>query len=187
MGKFFETLSSQHKSFIEEQKMYFVASAPLEGSGHINLSPKGLDSFRILGDNKVGYMDVTGSGNETSAHILENQRLTFMFCSFDKQPLILRLYGQGQVVLPDTESWKQWSPHFNILPSTRQLILMTVDMVQTSCGFGVPTYQFIEDKNIHFKWAGGKDIQALEDYKKEKNWESLDGLPTHLSKEQKED
>ena len=162
--------------------MYFVATAPLSAEGHINMSPKGLDSFRILGDNKVGYMDVTGSGNETSAHILENQRLTVMFCSFDKQPLILRLYGKAEVILADSERWVEWSPYFDILPSTRQIMLLTVDLVQNSCGFGVPTYQYIEDKDRHFKWAGDKDSNALEQYKREKNFKSLDGLPTHLSK-----
>jgi len=181
MGKFFDTLSSQHKAFIEKQKMYFVATAPLAESGHINLSPKGLDSFRILGNNTVGYMDVIGSGNETSAHILENERMTFMFCSYDPQPLILRLYGRGEVVLPNSDSWEKRSGHFKILPSTRQLILMNVELVQTSCGYGVPTYKYIEDKEIHFKWSDGKDTEALEEYKKQKNWKSLDGLPTHLT------
>lgn len=182
MGKFFQSISKGHKAFIEQQKMYFVATAPLSSDGRINMSPKGLDSFRILGDNRVGYMDVTGSGNETSAHLLENQRFTIMFCSFDKQPLILRLYGKGEVILPDSEAWSKWSPNFKILPSTRQIMILTVDLVQTSCGFGVPTYEYIEDKDRHFKWAGDKDAGALEQYKIEKNFKSIDGLPTHLSK-----
>ena len=100
MGKFFTNILDHHKAFIEKQKMFFVASAPLSADGRVNLSPKGMDSFRIFEDNRVAYMDIIGSGNETSAHILENGRITFMFCAFDGPPLILRLYGKGYAVLP---------------------------------------------------------------------------------------
>ncbi len=100
MGKFFDTILDTHKAFIQKQKIYFTASAPLRADGHVNLSPKGMDSFRILSPNRVAYMDIVGSGNETSAHILENGRITIMFCAFDGPPNILRLYGKGYTVLP---------------------------------------------------------------------------------------
>src|SRR6201986_138488 len=132
MGKFFDTIKDQHKEFIEKQKMFFVGSAPLNADGHVNLSPKGLDSFRVLSDSRVAYMDVIGSGNETSAHLLENGRITFMFCAFDGPPLILRLYGKGYTVLPEDAEWAEIAVHFELMLSTRQIIVADVYQVQTS-------------------------------------------------------
>lgn len=180
MGKFSDSIQTAHKNFIESQHIFFVASAPLAATGHVNLSPKGLDSFRVLADNKVAYMDLISSGNETSAHILENGRITFMFCSFDKKPNILRLYGKGITVLPGTELWETYSPHFTIYSSTRQIIVADIDLVQTSCGFGVPQYDFIGNRDIHFEWAETKGREGLEEYVREKNLKSLDCLPTDL-------
>src|SRR6476659_11119714 len=117
MGKFSNSIQTAHKEFIKDQHLFFVATAPLSGDGRINLSPKGLDCFRVLGDNKVAYMDLISSGNETSAHTLENGRITFMFCSFTEKPNILRLYGKGFTVLPDTELWDLFSKDFIIYPS----------------------------------------------------------------------
>lgn len=180
MGKFYDSIKPQHKEFIEKQHIFFVATAPLSANGKINLSPKGLDCFRVLSENKVAYMDLISSGNETSAHTLENGRITIMFCSFEGSPNILRLYGKGFAVLRDTDEWKEYSPHFKIYPSTRQIIVAEIDMVQTSCGFGVPLFDYVGERNIHFEWAEKKGDDGLREYVKEKNLKSLDGLPTDL-------
>nr|WP_294793909.1 pyridoxamine 5'-phosphate oxidase family protein [uncultured Mucilaginibacter sp.] len=180
MGKFYTAIEDHHKAFIEKQKMYFVSSAPLAANGHINLSPKGLDSFRVLNANRVAYMDIIGSGNETSAHLLENGRITLMFCAFDGPPLILRLYGTGYTVLPGDAEWEALAQHFTILPHTRQIIVTDVTMVQTSCGFSVPYYQHTGERDHAYKWAESKGPEGLEQYKAEKNMISLDGLPTAM-------
>jgi len=180
MGKFFNSIQQQHKAFIEKQKMFFVGSAPLGADGHVNLSPKGLDCFRILSDTRVMYMDIIGSGNETSAHILENGRITLMFCAFDGPPLILRLYGKGYTILPGDAEWPELAQYFDLLPATRQIIVADVDMVQTSCGFSVPLYDYTGERDHAFKWAENKGPDGLEKYKEEKNRVSLDGLPTAL-------
>jgi Pyridoxamine 5'-phosphate oxidase len=180
MGKFHESMTDQHKNFIENQHLFFVATAPLSGEGHINLSPKGLDSFRILSATLVAYMDITGSGNETSAHILENGRITFMFCAFDGPPNILRLYGRGRAVLPGDNEWNELASRFTLQPSTRQIIVADIFKVQTSCGFGVPYYEYAGERDHAQKWAESKGIDGLEEYKKEKNLLSMDGLPTAL-------
>ena len=164
MGKFLDSLKSSHKEFIHKQHLFFVATAPLSKDGSINLSPKGLDRFRVLGDNKVAYMDLISSGNETSAHTLENGRITFMFCSFDETPTILRLYGRGFTVLRNSLDWKFYAPHFTIYPSTRQIIVADIYLVQTSCGFGVPTFEYTGERSIHFEWAPRKGAEGLEEY-----------------------
>ena len=180
MGKRSNALAEHHKAFIREQHVFFVATAPLGAEGRINLSPKGLECFRVLDDNKVAYMDLIGSGNETSAHILENGRITFMFCSFSGKPNILRLYGKGFTVLPGSELWNEYAHHFTIYPSTRQIIVAEIDLVQTSCGYGVPLYDYLGERDIHFDWAEKKGEDGLEQYIIEKNSQSLDGLPTDL-------
>jgi hypothetical protein len=180
MGKFHESIKPAHKEFIEKQHIFFVSTAPLSGEGRINLSPKGLDCFRVFSEQEVGYMDLISSGNETSAHTLENGRITMMFCSFEGSPNILRLYGKGVTILPNTEAWERYAPHFKIYPSTRQLIIAKIDLVQTSCGFGVPLFDYVGERDIHFEWAEKKGKDGLEAYMKEKNMISLDGLPTNL-------
>lgn len=180
MGKFHESISPAHQSFIEKQHIFFVGTAPLNKEGHINLSPKGLDAFRVLTANKVAYMDLISSGNETSAHTLENGRITFMFCAFEDQPLILRLYGTGTTILRGSAEWEEYAPRFKIHPSTRQIIAAEISLVQTSCGFGVPLYTYEGEREIHFEWAEKKGQKGLEEYIKEKNLQSLDGLPTVL-------
>ncbi|MPR36297.1 pyridoxamine 5'-phosphate oxidase family protein [Salmonirosea aquatica] len=180
MGKFTSSLKTAHKEFIKEQHIFFVATAPLSGDGRINLSPKGLDCFRALGDNRVAYMDLISSGNETSAHTLENGRITFMFCSFTDKPNILRLYGKGFTVLPDSDDWNTYARDFTIYPSTRQIIVADIDLVQTSCGFGVPQFDYVGERDIHFEWAEKKGAEGLIEYMKEKNLKSLDALPTNL-------
>jgi hypothetical protein len=181
MAKFFDDIQPQHQVFIEKQKMFFVASAPLAANGHVNLSPKGIDSFKVLSPIKVAYMDFTGSGNETSAHILENGRITFMFCAFEGSPNIMRLFGKGYTVLPGDEEWEQLAPHFQILLGTRQIIVADIYQVQTSCGFSVPYYTYEGERDQAYKWAANKGTEGLEAYKQEKNLSSLDGLPTALA------
>jgi len=180
MGKFFENILEQHKTFIEKQKMFFVATSPLNANGHINLSPKGMDCFKVFPNNRVAYMDIIGSGNETSAHLMENGRVTFMFCAYEGPPNILRLYGHGYTVLPGDPEWRELAPHFNLVLATRQIIVADIDKVQTSCGFSVPYYEYAGERDVAQKWAENKGADGLELYKKEKNRISLDGLPTAL-------
>ena len=180
MAKFYDFINEQQQAFIEKQHLFFVSSAPLSGDGHVNLSPKGLDSFRILSPNRVAYMDIVSSGNETSAHLLENGRITFMFCSFEDNPLILRLYGRGCTVLPDHPEWDTLSSHFNLIPSTRQLIVADISKVQSSCGFGVPLFAYVGERDQHFKWAESKGPEGVAAYRLANNMISLDGLPTPL-------
>ena len=181
MGKENEFITDEHREYIEQQKMFFVCTAPLSGNGHINLSPKGFDCFRVLSPTKVGYLDIIGSGNETSAHLLENGRITFMFCSFDGPPKILRLYGKGYTVLPGDDEWNELSKEFTILPATRQLIIADIYKVKKSCGFGVPLYNYEGERDHAFKWAENKGEEGLKEYKKEKNIVSMDGLPTPVA------
>ncbi len=180
MGNFHKSIREQDKKFIEHQKMFFVATAPLEAGTHINLSPKGMDSFRVLSATKVAYMDIVGSGNETSAHILQNGRITFMFCAFDGPPNILRLYGNGRTVLPTDNEWAELAPLFELQLDTRQIILADIYELQTSCGFSVPLYEYMGERDHAEKWANKKGADGLEEYKKQKNRVSLDGLKTAL-------
>jgi hypothetical protein len=181
MGKENEYITEDHQAFIQDQQMFFVCTSPLSAEGHINLSPKGFDCFRILSPTRVGYLDITGSGNETSAHLLENGRITFMFCAFDGPPNILRLYGKGKTVLPGDDEWNELSKQFTILPATRQIIVADIFMAKTSCGFGVPLYNYTGERDHAFKWAEKKGEDGLEEYKKEKNRVSMDGLPTPIA------
>jgi hypothetical protein len=183
MAKMLEEISDELRVFIEKQHLFFVATAPLQASGHINLSPKGLDAFRILSPKQVAYMDLTGSGNETSAHLLENGRITFMFCAFEGAPSIVRLYGTGRVVLPEHEEWSALQAHFTLVEGIRQIVLADVEFVQTSCGFGVPMYEFQEHRKALTHWARSKGEAGVRQYQVEKNQASIDGLPTLLGVE----
>lgn len=180
MGKLHNSIKPAHKEFIEQQHIFFVSTAPLSGDGRINCSPKGLDCFRVLDENTVAYMDLISSGNETSAHTLENGRITIMFTSFEGAPNILRLYGKGSTVLPETNDWEKYAGHFTIYPSTRQIIVAHIDLVQTSCGFGVPLFDYTGERDIHFDWAEKKGADGLQEYVQQNNLKSLDGLPTNL-------
>jgi hypothetical protein len=180
MGKFHNTILPSHEAFIEKQKMFFVATAPLAADTHINLSPKGMDSFRVLSPTRIAYMDIVGSGNETSAHILQNGRITFMFCAFDGPPNILRLYGKAYTVLPGDAEWVELSAFFKLHLATRQIIVANINKVQTSCGYSVPYYEYSGERDHADKWAENKGVEGLERYKQEKNRISLDGLKTAL-------
>jgi Pyridoxamine 5'-phosphate oxidase len=181
MGKELNQITADHRRFIEDQRLFFVTTAPLGKNGHINLSPKGFDCFRVLSPTKVGYLDIVGSGNETSAHLLENGRITFMFCAFDGPPKILRLYGQGRTVLPGDIEWDELSKQFTALPATRQIIVADIVKVKSSCGFGIPLYDYKDQRDHAFKWAEKKGEEGLEEYKKEKNMVSMDGLPAPIA------
>lgn len=178
MAKFFEKLDDKLKKFIEDQKMFFTASAPSDG--RVNLSPKGIDTFRCLDDDTVAYLDLTGSGNETAAHLAENGRLTIMFCSFTEKPLILRLYGTGEIVRPSNPKWNELNKNFVVYPGTRQIVVLNVESVQTSCGFGVPVYELKEERTTLTDWAERKSENEIEAYWSEKNQKSIDGLPTGI-------
>jgi Pyridoxamine 5'-phosphate oxidase len=177
MAKFYDEIPSNLKEFMEKQHIFFVASAPLEG-GRVNLSPKGMDVLRVLGENKVAYLDLTGSGSETAAHVLQNGRLTIMFCSFERNPMILRLYGKGGVVRPYDSAWQELFPLFDPIPGARQIVTLEVEQVQTSCGFAVPFYEFKGERDTLKKWAETKEEEGLTAYRREKNQRSIDGLPT---------
>ena len=135
MGAFHPHITPPLKTFIGNQHIFFVATAPLSEVGHVNLSPKGLGNFHVISETQVAYMDFISSGNETSAHTLENGRITFMFCSFEGAPMILKLYGKGRAILPETEEWLSYCHLFDISVSTRQIIVADIELVQTSCGF----------------------------------------------------
>ena len=182
MAKLFDCITDELQQFIAAQHIFFVATAPMSQTGRVNLSPKGLDSFRILSPNRVAYLDLTGSGNETSAHLQENGRMTFMFCAFQGPPSILRLYGHGYTVLPDNSEWEALYSLFSPIPGTRQIIVADIDRVQTSCGAGVPLYEPVGQRDAMVKWALNKGEQGLHDYWQQKNRASIDGLPTPLGK-----
>ena len=176
MAKFYETLSDELQSFIANQHLFFVATAPQEG--RINLSPKGMDSFRCLDERQVAYLDLTGSGNETAAHLHENGRMTLMFCSFGEQPLILRLYGRGRPVRPGDLEWAALLPLFPQLTGARQIFVVQIESAQTSCGFAVPVYEFREERNLLLSWAENKGEEGLQQYWKDRNQTSIDGKPS---------
>jgi len=176
----FPSMNDKHQAFIKAQQIYFVGSAPLSAEGHVNLSPKGVDSFRILSPNRVAYLDLTGSGNETSAHLRENGRITLMFCAFNGAPMILRLYGRGEVAVRDSARWNELIPLFEDYLGARQIIIAEIDRVQTSCGYGVPFFDYAGPRETIFKWANAKGPDGLETYWAESNARSIDGLPTPM-------
>ena len=176
MARFYPALDDKFKAFIAQQHIFFVATAPHDG--RINLSPKGLDGLRVLDDKRVAYLDLTGSGNETAAHLLADGRMTLMFCSFEGDHLILRLYGQGRAIQPDDSEWTTLAAQFPNLPGARQIILLDIESLQTSCGAGVPLYTYTGERDALLRWVEKKGEQGVRDYQHEKNRVSIDGLPT---------
>lgn len=179
MAQFYPALTPDLREFIARQHMFFTASAPRDG-GRVNLSPKGMDTFRVLSDDVVAYLDLTGSGNETAAHLLENGRITLMFCAFQDKPVILRLYGTGKAIHPRDAAWRELIGHFHELPGQRQIIRVRIESAQTSCGFAVPLYVFEGHRDLLTKWAAKKGDDGLREYWAKKNTQSIDGLPTGL-------
>jgi hypothetical protein len=180
MGKQFERIEPEHRAFIERQKIFFVASAPPKG--RINVSPKGLSSFRVLGENDVAYLDCTGSGSETRAHLIasDDRRLTIMFCAFEGDPVILRLYGQAQSLMRGTPEYASLIAQFEEVPGARQIVRLAVDLVQTSCGMGVPLFDYKQERGSLVRYWTTHGIDNLRKYWRLKNMKSIDGLPTGL-------
>lgn len=174
----FEKLDEKLKDFIRQQHMYFIGTAGAEG--YVNVSPKGMDSFRILNDTTVAWLNLTGSGNETAAHVLENSRMTVMFCSFDKQPLIMRLYGQAAVVHPRDERWDELAALFPHYTGARQIFVLDLELVQTSCGYAVPYYKLQGERPTLTKWADKHGEAGIHDYWAQKNMKSLNDKDTGI-------
>ncbi len=178
MSEKFTELSEKLIAFIEKQHLFFVGTAGAEGL--VNISPKGMDSFRVINAKKIAWLNLTGSGNESAAHVLENGRMTIMFCSFDKQPLILRLYGKATVIHQRDQKWDSLAALFPTLAGTRQFFELDIDLVQTSCGFAVPHYEFISDRMALDAWANNQGEEGIKRYWKNKNTSSLDGKKTGI-------
>jgi len=177
MAEFFDSIQQAHRDFIDAQPMFFTATAC--DTGRINLSPKGMDCFRVLSPGLCGYGDLTGSGNETAAHIRRDGRLTFMFNSFSRNALILRLYGQGEVVEKATERFDEIAPHFDVsVPGFRQIILMHVQSVQTSCSYAVPQMTLEAERQTLVKFAENLGEEKLAEYRRTGNMQTIDGFDT---------
>lgn len=183
MARFYPALEEKHRAFIAAQQMFFTATGT--ATSRLNLSPKGMDSLRVLSDTRVAYLDLTGSGNETAAHLAHDGRMTLMWCSFDADPLILRLYGRGRIVRRQDPEWGELRRHFPALPGERQIIVLDVESVQTSCGYAVPRYTYAGERDTLARWAEKKGPVGLLDYWREKNQISIDGLPTGLLEDTK--
>ena len=178
MAEFFDVLTDDHIAFIRRQPVFFVSTATAEG--RINLSPKGLDTFRVLSPDRVAYLDLGGSGNETHAHLAADGRMTIMFCNFENPALIFRVYGRGRAVLPMDEEWDALGDEFDLLPGTRQIFVVSIDNVQTSCGWGVPKMTYDADRatlpRYHAQTDAGAWIEKMSNRTK-----SIDGLPVRTT------
>jgi predicted pyridoxine 5'-phosphate oxidase superfamily flavin-nucleotide-binding protein len=176
MGKTYDELPPEHAAWIAKQPLFFVATAPLSAEGHVNLSPKGLDTLRVLDERTVAYVDLTGSGAETVAHVLENGRITLMFCAFEGAPRIVRVYGRGEVLLRGTELWSELAPRLPEVPGARSIVVVHVERVADSCGYGVPRMQLVAERDTLVEWARAKGPEGTAAYRREKNAASVDGL-----------
>lgn len=178
MAKFYSELNEKLRDFIAAQHLFFTGTGA--ASGRINVSPKGMNSLMVIDDHTLGYMDLTGSGNETAAHLKHDGRITLMWCSFDADPLILRVYGRGSVISKHANDWPLWQARFDTLPGERQVIVVRIDSVQTSCGYAVPEYRFGGDRQTLARWAEKKGVEGVREYQRERNSVSIDGLPTGI-------
>ncbi len=177
MGRIPAEIDDVARRFIETQKIFFVASAPLDAGGHVNLSPKGLDTFRILGPTTVAYLDFNGSGVETIAHLKENGRIVLMFCAFQGPPNIFRLYGRGRVVEAHEAEFGALAGSFSNCENARSIIVVEVTRVTDSCGFGVPLLNYEGEREQLLAWARNRGPEGLKAYRQAKNRQSIDGLP----------
>ena len=173
----FEAIDEGLAKFIGDQHVFFVATAPGDGQGHVNLSPKGLDSFRVLGPTTVAWLDVTGSGVETIAQLRADGRITVLFCSFSGPPRILRLFGRGRAVLPGDDGFDELVARFPQIPGTRSVIRVELDRIADSCGYGVPRYDWVGERTQMIEWAERKGPEGLREYREKNNARSIDGLP----------
>ena len=180
MSNWYKLITPELRQFIEAQKVFFVATAPTQG--RINLSPKGMDTFRVLNPRRVIYLDITGSGNETAAHLLDNGRITIMFCSFDKTARVGRLYGHGRAIHHYDAYWREYLAMFPSEPGIRQIMEIDVESAMTSCGYGVPVMETLNERDTLRKYWQKRDQETLIGYQHEENEHSIDGLPTGLFK-----
>ncbi len=178
MGKKYDLISPRHKEFIERQKIFFVATAAPQG--RVNLSPKGMDTFRVVDENRVVWLSVTGSANETAAHLQESPRMTIMFTAFEGDPKILRLYGEARAIYEGDERWDELAGLFPPLPGVRQIFDMRVDLVHTSCGMSVPLYDYVGEREDLNRWALKKGEEGIRSYWRERNSVSIDGKPIDM-------
>ena len=178
MGKKFTELSNKHIEFINNQKIYFVGTAL--DKGNINISPKGGDTLRVIDPNTIAWLNLTGSGNETAAHILKNPRMTIMFCAFEDSPLILRAYGNASVLHQKDAEWPKYIGLFPESVASRQIFILDIKLVQTSCGMGVPNFNYVGDREELTKWSERKGKEGIEEYWAAKNQQSIDGFETEI-------
>jgi Pyridoxamine 5'-phosphate oxidase len=174
MGKVHPSITPPVAAWIGDQHMFFVATAPLDGDGHVNLSPKGLDTFRVIDETTVAYLDLTGSGAETVAHVKENARITLMWCAFEGAARIVRVHGRGEIVALDDD---RVSSLFPALPGARAVVIVHAERVSDSCGYAVPTYTYEGQRSKLIEWADHRSDDELAEYRATKNAQSIDGLP----------
>jgi hypothetical protein len=177
MGKTYTSIFPELSDWLAQQKVFFVATAPLAQEGQVNCSPKGCDTFRILGEHEVAYLDLTGSGIETVAHLQENGRIVLMFCAFSGPPKIVRLHGKGVVIYPDHPDFSRLQSFFPGHAGVRAIIQVTVERISDSCGHGVPLMSFVAHRDLIEKWSASKGPQGLAEYRATKNRASIDGIP----------
>lgn len=177
MGKVVESITPELREWIERQHVFFVATAPAGPDGHVNLSPKGHDTFRVLDERTVAYLDLTGSGIETVAHLQENGRITILFCAFDGSPRIVRLHGRGEVLRPGHPDHDDLVARFPALPGIRSVIRIACDRVSSSCGYSVPLMRYVGERDTLTKWAKRREPEGIAQYWVERNSQSIDGLP----------
>jgi Pyridoxamine 5'-phosphate oxidase len=179
MGKRYSELQPDQTAFIAEQHLFFVATAPVQG--RVNLSPKGMDALRVISPTHILWLNLTGSGNETAAHLAHDPRITLMWCGFEKRPLILRAYGTARAIHRDDADWPALAARLPVQPGARQIMDVTIDLVQSSCGFAVPFMDFAGDRPVLRDWALDKGEDGLRDYWRSRNTETIDGAPTGIA------
>ena len=184
MGKVYDIIDAELAAWIERQRMFFVASAPLSPDAHVNCSPKGGDTFRIIGAREVAYLDLTGSGIETIAHVQENGRIVVMFCAFDGAPKIVRLHGKAVVLYPSDPGFEPLQSLFPAYAGARAIVKVSIARISDSCGYAVPRFDFVEQRDVLDKWTARKSAEELAAYRVAKNTTSIDGLPGHKPTEQ---
>jgi hypothetical protein len=176
--KLHESITPKLRAWIEAQHVFFVATAPLAGDGHVNLSPRGgAGTFVVLDEHTAAWLDLTGSGAETIAHLRENGRIVVMFCAFDGPPQVVRLHGRGRVLTPGDADWEPLATNFPDKLGTRAIIVVAVTRVSDSCGYGVPRMDYVEDRDLMDRWADNRGADKLLAYRAEKNAASIDGIP----------
>ena len=178
MGDLHKELTDRLIDFINKQKLFFIATAPEEG--RISLSPKGVDTLRVIDDKTIAYLDLTGSGAETAAHLHQNGRVTVMCSSFEGPPMVLRIYGKGRAVRKRDADWDDHYKHFDPLPGARHVIIIEIDSVQTSCGYGVPLFEYKGERPELLKWLEKKGDEGAKEYWKERTGTTIDGIPTKI-------